>query len=138
MALIVAAFVFALPSYSRAQDTSKDYLTPQEADQLFDTLRKLAGEGCTVLYISHKLNEIKALCESATILRGGRVVGECDPRVETQRRIAEMMIGAELANVERARGRTPGTARLIVERLGIVTASRSGTRQSTQTRGVTA
>jgi general nucleoside transport system ATP-binding protein len=102
-------------------DEPTSVLTPQEADQLFDTLRKLAGEGCTVLYISHKLNEIKALCESATILRGGRVVGECDPRVETQRRIAEMMIGAELANVERARGRMPGASRLVVERLSIAT-----------------
>ncbi|MBV9114799.1 MAG: ATP-binding cassette domain-containing protein, partial [Hyphomicrobiales bacterium] len=77
-------------------DEPTSVLTPQEAEQLFDTLRKLASEGCTVLYISHKLNEIKALCESATILRAGRVVGECDPRVETPRRIAEMMIGAEL------------------------------------------
>ncbi len=102
-------------------DEPTSVLTPQEAEQLFDTLRKLAGEGCTVLYISHKLNEIRALCESATILRGGRVVGECDPRVETQRRIAEMMIGAELANVERARGRSPGAARLVVEHLSIAT-----------------
>jgi ABC-type uncharacterized transport system ATPase subunit len=102
-------------------DEPTSVLTPQEAEQLFDTLRKLAGEGCTVLYISHKLNEIRALCESATILRGGRVVGECDPRVETQRRIAEMMIDAELANVERARGRSPGAARLVVEHLSIAT-----------------
>ena len=100
-------------------DEPTSVLTPQEADQLFDTLRQLAREGCTVLYISHKLNEIKALCESATILRGGRVVGECDPRVETQRRIAEMMIGAELGSVERAKGRVPGAARLEVEGLTI-------------------
>jgi simple sugar transport system ATP-binding protein len=100
-------------------DEPTSVLTPQEADQLFETLRKLAGEGCTVLYISHKLNEIKALCESATILRSGRVVGECDPRIETPRRIAEMMIGAELANVERAHARAPGAARLTVERLSV-------------------
>ncbi len=100
-------------------DEPTSVLTPQEADQLFGTLRQLASEGCTVLYISHKLNEIKALCESATILRGGRVVGECDPRAETQRRIAEMMIGAELGNVERAKGRVPGAARLQVQGLTI-------------------
>ncbi|MFI5012734.1 MAG: ABC transporter ATP-binding protein [Hyphomicrobiales bacterium] len=100
-------------------DEPTSVLTPQEAEQLFDTLRQLAGEGCTVLYISHKLNEIKALCESATILRGGRVVGECDPRAETQRRIAEMMIGAELRNVERPQGRKAGPARLEVEGLSI-------------------
>ena len=108
-------------------DEPTSVLTPQEADQLFDTLRKLASEGCTVLYISHKLDEIRALCESATILRGGRVVGECDPRIETQRRIAEMMIGAELANVERAPGRTPGGARLVVERLSVSTDEAFGT-----------
>jgi simple sugar transport system ATP-binding protein len=98
-------------------DEPTSVLTPQEAEQLFETLRQLAREGCTVLYISHKLNEIKALCESATILRAGRVVGECDPRTETQSRIAEMMIGAELGNVERAKGRSPGASRLAVEGL---------------------
>ncbi|MBV9430782.1 MAG: ABC transporter ATP-binding protein [Hyphomicrobiales bacterium] len=108
-------------------DEPTSVLTPQEADQLFDTLRKLATEGCTILYISHKLDEIRALCESATILRSGRVVGECDPRVETQRRIAEMMIGAELANIERAPGRTPGGARLLVERLSVDTDEAFGT-----------
>jgi general nucleoside transport system ATP-binding protein len=101
-------------------DEPTSVLTPQEAEQLFATLRQLAKEGCTVLYISHKLNEIRALCESATILRGGRVVGECDPRTETQRRIAEMMIGAELRDVERVAGRALGKVRLAVERLSIV------------------
>jgi simple sugar transport system ATP-binding protein len=100
-------------------DEPTSVLTPQEADQLFDTLRKLAQQGCTVLYISHKLNEIKALCESATILRGGRVVGECDPRVETPARIAEMMIGSQLGNVVRPRGRVAGRVRLAVSGLTI-------------------
>ncbi|MBV8963722.1 MAG: ATP-binding cassette domain-containing protein, partial [Hyphomicrobiales bacterium] len=108
-------------------DEPTSVLTPQEAEQLFDTLRKLASEGCTVLYISHKLNEIKALCESATILRAGRVVGECDPRVETPRRIAEMMIGTELANVERAQARSTGGARLTVEHLSVATHEPFGT-----------
>jgi simple sugar transport system ATP-binding protein len=100
-------------------DEPTSVLTPQEADQLFDTLRKLAQQGCTVLYISHKLNEIKALCESATILRGGRVVGECDPRRETPSRIAEMMIGTQLGKVERPRGRIAGRVRLAVRGLTI-------------------
>ena len=100
-------------------DEPTSVLTPQEADQLFDTLRQLAHEGCTVLYISHKLNEIKALCESATVLRGGRVVGECDPRIETQNRIAEMMIGAELGKIERVKGRSRGQVRLKIEGLTV-------------------
>jgi len=108
-------------------DEPTSVLTPQEAEQLFDTLRKLAREGCTVLYISHKLNEIKALCESATILRGGRVVGECDPRVETAQRIAELMIGSELANVERGGRRKAGGPRLVVDQLSVATDEAFGT-----------
>ena len=61
-------------------DEPTSVLTPQEAHELFETLRRLAGEGCAILYISHKLEEIKALCDRATIMRLGRVVAECDPR----------------------------------------------------------
>jgi ABC-type uncharacterized transport system ATPase subunit len=77
-------------------DEPTSVLTPQEANKLFETLRRLAAEGCAILYISHKLEEIKALCERATIMRLGRVVDECDPRVETAQRMAELMIGTEL------------------------------------------
>src|SRR3712207_7454791 len=52
---------------------------------LFRSLRQLAKEGCSILYISHKLHEIKALCDTATILRGGRLVDTCDPKAETSR-----------------------------------------------------
>ena len=64
-------------------DEPTSVLTPQEVDKLFETLRQLAAEGCSILYISHKLHEIKALCDRATILRGGKVVGDCDPKAET-------------------------------------------------------
>ncbi len=67
-------------------DEPTSVLTPQEVEQLFEMLRQLAAEGCSILYISHKLHEIKALCDAATILRGGKVVGTCDPRVETHAR----------------------------------------------------
>src|SRR5271163_1856975 len=80
-------------------DEPTSVLTPQEVQQLFETLRKLAAGGCSILYISHKLHEIKALCDSATILRGGRVVGSCDPKRETSRSMAEMMIGANLKEI---------------------------------------
>ncbi|WP_342358564.1 ABC transporter ATP-binding protein [Terrarubrum flagellatum] len=83
-------------------DEPTSVLTPQEAERLFDTLRQLAREGCSILYISHKLGEIKTLCDSATILRGGKKVAECDPKIETTRRMAELMIGAELKTVTRA------------------------------------
>src|SRR5215470_1643043 len=77
-------------------DEPTSVLTPQEVTKLFETLRRLAREGCAILYISHKLEEIKALCERATIMRLGRVVAECDPRVETAQHLAELMIGTEL------------------------------------------
>ena len=78
-------------------DEPTSVLTPQEAELLFATLRRLRSEGCSILYISHKLEEIRALCDRATILRGGKVVASCDPRQETARSLAETMIGATLA-----------------------------------------
>src|SRR5262249_33820735 len=77
-------------------DEPTSVLTPQEVTKLFETLRRLAREGCAILYISHKLEAMKALCERATIMRLGRVVAECDPRVETAQHLAELMIGTEL------------------------------------------
>lgn len=77
-------------------DEPTSVLTPQEVEKLFATLRGLAEEGCSILYISHKLSEIQDLCERATVLRGGRVVATCDPRKETSKSLAEMMIGREL------------------------------------------
>ena len=71
-------------------------LTPQEADQLFVTLRRLAGEGCAVLYISHRLEEVKQLCHHATILRHGKVVAKVDPQVETAASLARLMVGADV------------------------------------------
>ena len=56
-------------------------------------MRRLRGEGCSILYISHKLDEIRALCDTATILRGGKRVGECDPRQKSVQELAHMMIG---------------------------------------------
>lgn len=83
-------------------DEPTSVLTPQEADRLFEVLRRLAAEGCAVLYISHKLDEIRALCSRATVLRAGRVAGACDPREETARSLAEMMIGASLPPTRRS------------------------------------
>jgi ABC-type uncharacterized transport system ATPase subunit len=69
-------------------------LTPQAAERLFVTLRQLADGGCSILYISHKLDEVRALCSSCTVLRGGRVTGAVDPREETNRSLSELMLGA--------------------------------------------
>jgi simple sugar transport system ATP-binding protein len=77
-------------------DEPTSVLTPQEAGRLFDTLRRLAAEGCAVLYISHKLEEIRALCQRATVMRQGKVVARLDPRQVTARQLAELMIGTAL------------------------------------------
>ena len=77
-------------------DEPTSVLTPQEANSLFEVLKKLAEQGCAVLYISHKLEEIRTLCHHATILRRGRVVAQCDPTVEDTRSLAELMIGKSL------------------------------------------
>lgn len=77
-------------------DEPTSVLTPQEVTTLFDTLRLLSENGTAILYISHKLEEIRALCENATILRLGRVVGTCNPKETSARQMAEMMVGSKL------------------------------------------
>ncbi|MBU2864064.1 ABC transporter ATP-binding protein [Reinekea forsetii] len=74
-------------------DEPTSVLTPQEVDKLFETLRTLSQEGCSILFISHKLHEVTSLCDQATILRHGRVTGECNPSQETPASIARMMVG---------------------------------------------
>jgi ABC-type uncharacterized transport system ATPase subunit len=88
-------------------DEPTSVLAPPAVLKLFETLRQLASEGVSILYISHKLDEICALCDSATVLRAGRVAGVTDPRNETRQSLARMMVGAELKKCElqpRARG----------------------------------
>ena len=70
-------------------DEPTSVLTPQEADDLFVTLRRLAAEGCSILFISHKLAEVRALCHSATVLRGGRVAGHCVPAECSDQQLAQ-------------------------------------------------
>nr|WP_041375504.1 ABC transporter ATP-binding protein [Polymorphum gilvum] len=85
-------------------DEPTSVLTPQEADDLFRTLARLAAEGCAVLYISHRLEEVQRICHHATILRHGKVVAECDPTLETAASLARMMVGADIAHVSAASG----------------------------------
>jgi simple sugar transport system ATP-binding protein len=88
-------------------DEPTSVLTPQAVERLFVVLRQLAAEGCSILYISHKLHEIRALCTACTVLRGGKVTGQCDPRQESNASLSRLMIGAEppeLAHHPRAPG----------------------------------
>lgn len=76
-------------------DEPTSVLAPQAVERLFETLRRLAAEGVSVLYISHKLDEVRALCSAATVMRGGKVTGVCDPRVESVASLSKLMIGTE-------------------------------------------
>lgn len=97
-------------------DEPTSVLTPQEVEILFETLRKLKSEGTSILYISHKLEEIRTLCDHATILRLGKKVGTCTPSETTAREMAEMMIGSSFASPA-AKTTTPGEVLLRVDNL---------------------
>jgi len=92
-------------------DEPTSVLTPQAVEKLFHTLRKLASEGCSILYISHKLDEIRALCHRCTVMRGGKVTGICDPTEESAASLSRMMIGSEPPAIKAAE-RLPGETML--------------------------
>ena len=94
-------------------------LTPQEADQLFVVLERLKAEGRAILYISHKLEEVKRLCDTATILRGGKKVATCNPQTETAASLARMMVGTEIKEVKPAAGHKITAPRLVVRDLSM-------------------
>lgn len=106
-------------------DEPTSVLTPQEVEVLFGTLRQLAKEGCSILYISHKLEEIRALCDHATILRGGKVVATCTPAEETAKSLAELMIGAVVVPAQR-NGATPGEVRLRLSNVALPSSHQFG------------
>jgi len=92
-------------------------LTPQEANQLFVTLQRLASEGCAVIYISHRLEEVKRLCHNATILRHGKVVANVDPMRETAASLARLMVGGDIHVVKAADQDMAGPPRMTLDRL---------------------
>jgi len=104
-------------------DEPTSVLTPQEVEILFTTLRQLSAEGTAILYISHKLEEIRSLCDAATILRRGRVVGSADPKASTARELAEMMVGATLTPPERPAPKDWGGTHPALEVAGLNAAS---------------
>ena len=107
-------------------DEPTSVLTPQEVNILFATLRQLSAEGTSILYISHKLEEIRALCDEATILRRGQVVATCTPREKSARELAELMVGATLSPPERA-GKDLGPVALEVTGLSVASLNPFGT-----------
>src|SRR2546421_4059136 len=83
-------------------------LTPQEAEVLFGTMRGMAAEGRTVIFISHKLHEVKAVADRVTVLRGGRSLATVPAAEATPRSLAALMVGRELGGGGEARDRAPG------------------------------
>jgi simple sugar transport system ATP-binding protein len=107
-------------------DEPTSVLTPQEVDILFETLRKLAAEGTAILYISHKLEEIRALCDRATVLRLGANVGDCVPRETSARDMAELMVGTKLQVPQKA-DRAVGRGILLLDNLSAPAPHQFGT-----------
>jgi simple sugar transport system ATP-binding protein len=100
-------------------DEPTSVLTPQEADRLFETLFKLKAEGRSVLYISHRLEEVQRICDRATVLRHGRVAGACDPKAETPASLARMMVGSDVASVTHPERDERGEVQLSVSDLSV-------------------
>jgi simple sugar transport system ATP-binding protein len=99
-------------------DEPTSVLTPQAVEKLFVTLRQLSARGCSILYISHKLDEIRALCHRCTVLRGGRVTGEVDPSLESNASLSRLMIGAEPPQLQH-QAAAAGAAVLAVQGLSL-------------------
>ncbi|WP_068312711.1 ABC transporter ATP-binding protein [Polycladidibacter hongkongensis] len=93
-------------------DEPTSVLTPLEAEDLFKTLTRLADEGCAILYISHRLEEVQRICHRATIMRHGKVVGACDPAKETAASLAQLMVGGDVHAVDAGAQAMPGKALL--------------------------
>ena len=99
-------------------DEPTSVLTPQAVDKLFVVLRQLAAQGCSVLYISHKLHEIRSLCTACTVLRGGKVTGVCSPAEETNASLSRLMIGNEPPALQRRPAQT-GASVLTVNNMSL-------------------
>jgi simple sugar transport system ATP-binding protein len=99
-------------------DEPTSVLTPQAVERLFATLRQLSADGVSVLFISHKLDEIRALAHVCTVMRAGRVVAQVDPRNETEQGLARLMIGADPPQVA-AHDTAPGAPRLVIRGLAL-------------------
>ena len=97
-------------------DEPTSVLTPQAVEKLFVVLKKLSSEGCSILYISHKLHEIRELCTACTVLRAGKVTGVCNPQQESNASLSRLMIGAEPPTLSRA-AKHAGSAVMVVKGL---------------------
>ncbi|MDL1900337.1 ATP-binding cassette domain-containing protein, partial [Anaerolineae bacterium CFX9] len=92
-------------------------LTPQEAEGLFEIMRSLLARGVSIIFISHKLKEVREICDRVTVLRGGRVAGHADPKTYNEEMLAALMVGREvILQVDKGNAH-PGEAVLMIENL---------------------
>ncbi|MEM6460351.1 MAG: ABC transporter ATP-binding protein [Pseudomonadota bacterium] len=108
-------------------DEPTSVLPPQSVRMLFETLKRLQSNGMAILFISHKLEEIRELCDEATILRNGEVTGRVDPREHDAHSLAQMMIGRDMPHLSPGTHATPGEVRLALKDLSHPRATRFGT-----------
>jgi simple sugar transport system ATP-binding protein len=98
-------------------DEPTSVLTPQAAAELFVMLKRLAEGGCSILYISHKLHEVREICDIATVLKGGRVVATVDPRRESEDALARHMLGSIVPPISQDEAVERGPVRVSVSAL---------------------
>ena len=108
-------------------DEPTSVLTPQETEGLFATLARIRAEGCSILYISHKLDEVRRLCDRATILRHGKVIATCDPRKESAASLAQMMVGSKVVPARHDQIKLSGPLRLKLTDLSLPSWDSHGT-----------
>jgi simple sugar transport system ATP-binding protein len=94
-------------------------LTPQETDELMGIMRELAAQGTSIVFITHKLREVREAAHAITVMRRGRVVGEASPR-DTPADLAAAMVGRAVDLAVAKQGATPGDVALSVEGLTLV------------------
>ncbi len=94
-------------------------LVPQEIEELFDNLRELRAQGQTIIFISHKLDEVLSIADSITVLRAGRTVATVDPGAVTAGELAELMVGSELPTPETRGSAMTNVVALSVDGVGI-------------------
>ncbi len=101
-------------------DEPSAVLTPQETEELFDIIRGLAKGGTSIIFITHKLNEVIAVADKITVLRRGAVAGETTPKKATSAKLAEMMVGREVQlTVDRSKSKA-GRTLLAVDGLRVL------------------
>lgn len=94
-------------------------LTPQEVEELLGILRTLAQQSTSIIFISHKLNEVMAVCDRVTVLRDGHTVGTVETKDCTEKQLAQMMVGREISLSRQQNSRTPGEALLMLKHVWV-------------------